>query len=1313
MNRAYRVIYSKARQAFMVVNEVANASHKKARSTKALVTAVACTLMAMGAQVANADEQKDYDHTYTNQSVTITNTDNTNKLLNAIFNGGTVTINEDVAIQNEGYNNSTFIQAHPTTGSITFNGTTLNNKGGTLYGNWLTFKDTTATIVGKEVTSSMGGYGKVTIDTSKIDLGKNGLIWAGKAADGTGLYRNFDVVNSTITMHGDVDTPQQTDTTTPSYKPKSSSRAVLFGSFYKNNTNPDLSITDPSKLGNKLVLTNSVIDVTGAAGLNFLYGEVDRTSSINVASGGDLIISSYSGDGQGTSKMTGSTFTVKGTLNNKGKLANEVDNLIIDGGVFDNTSGSFVSNVITVDGEVTNAMVTVQNGGKIITKANLGSSGSGWVFNPKGGLTLASGGQLVLTTLNSNEDASLNQGTGTNVKDQFLVQFPLILDGGTFVMQDGSAVTKMKIGSQKSIEAGAKPTLTVKSGDYSLDNLNFSNDSGCTVAINGGSLTLKKLNMSATAGSVTITGGKLTVTDSAQGNNSNQNLILAGGTFATNSKVIMSSGASASGSSSDRLWQFDTSGNSFWTTNTKKTSGYVDLIDITGYYTLGDLKAAQTALDSGAKVQVTFSKGTLKVNGDLTSSAVDGVAVVGHEVQVSGSSASFSGANTTVGSLNFSSGSGTATIDTSSGNLTLSGESGNGNVFGGNMKSVTVSGNLTLGIAGAAGQTKVNTDTLSAQTLTVNGTVSGNTIKITGSGSTITSGASLSATSIDGGSSGLAVSGTLSANTVAGTVNVQSGGNVYLSSGLTGASITGTLQTGTAATTQVQSRMARDVLASTDTMQAGDGINSLVSTNRYAQSILAQSTLSNAFNGRDVLYVDNLIKVDSTAQLNIGVSTVQPLDAATNAITIGRTGVLVVDASKLSSTAPIIDGNVYASASGAQVRLLNATGLGTYALANSVTLNNGESTIETDNLFVKGTLNSTSSGASVTLAFNDSAVSNKALQSQMSSAMNDRRNGAVLLAVGQSDTYVDTQTQQLNALGEKAVSQYLATPVVAGTYNAALDAASTLSNALYLHSAEAGKNAALWANVLASSNSADTLFGDSGYESDVFGGVLGLEGTMPCGAHFGLAISAGSSDANSVNAVNAFTSTGDFLGVSAYASHALVNNTVLVSADFSYLWLQNDIAGYVAGASVAEKVNSSVKTLGVRGDWLAYQGLVDVTPHVAIRYVGVDMDSYRSIESENANLFQIPVGVKLSKTFTSPSGVQLMPTFDFTATPKFGDTKINTALGDTRIDNSQFNTAIGLSGTFDAYTFNLSYQYGFGAGERADNVFNASIRYTF
>lgn len=497
------------------------------------------------------------------------------------------------------------------------------------------------------------------------------------------------------------------------------------------------------------------------------------------------------------------------------------------------------------------------------------------------------------------------------------------------------------------------------------------------------------------------------------------------------------------------------------------------------------------------------------------------------------------------------------------------------------------------------------------------------------------------------------------------------------------------------------------------------GSDSYLTTNLSAEAErrldAALVSLGDKFNEETdaVAYVDHTIDVGDEGVLNFG--SVQNKNDK-NAVKLASNAVVIVDAGKFVNTGDVVFGaNVTLGSDGqgnhARVVLDNLLSKGTIQFGESVS--EGTGFYSDTNLFLG--VSSVADGK-LTIDFNRAAVEgNDELANALDQVLEqggNRANQEVINAIGQNDAFLNKAGTSLNDRGVQATKEYLATPVTAGTYNMAYDSAELISNALIQHNLNSKQGLGVWADVFYGSNETDTLYGNSGYSSDIYGGMIGVDYGFGEGARVGAALSIGSGDGDSEGSVSKYSTDSDFWGLSVYAGKDVGGLTF--TADMSYLWLDNDISGSVAGASASESLDSTVFTIGARADWKAYEGdVMQVVPHVGVRWAQIDVDDYRGLSMDKMNVFEMPIGVTVKGNIATASGWTVTPAIDFTAAPQIGDTEVETIVGDVDVIDNVYNASIGVSAGNDAMRFGLSYKYGFGNDGRSNNTFNLKASYLF
>ena len=922
-------------------------------------------------------------------------------------------------------------------------------------------------------------------------------------------------------------------------------------------------------------------------------------------------------------------------------------------------------------------------------------SASIWkVDNTFTSVTVEEDGIFNITKLNSRVDGETIDLEKGIKGDRLLIarNQSITLNGGQLWAEGAAFTGTMKIGS-----AGQQSgTLTVKTGDYSFDSVQVYKNGA--LAVNGGTLTINDLDTK--LGETTVSGGTLTV---------NGDLTLgASGSLTLSSGELKTTAAN--------LFEKTASGDVTWSsgaTGIASNGGTVTVTDAQKL-TLTEVKQAHDTY-SGivfGDVTVVTKEGDTTKPADVTFDQLSGVgmALANNTVTVTSSADNTQTATAAVGAetigvaaLKLDSKVETLSLTGTSGTVVIGGNGGNVLVGVNSVRTMTVEGTLQLG-RDASSVGVVNADALSVGKLQVKGDATVGALTITGtSGSEVTADAALTAKEFTSGA--LAVTGTFAADKIA------SGASVTVND--SGVAVLGSLVEGSVTAETAVRRLAVRSLTP-EQLTKIDG-KKYVSTNANVKTILQNSVfaqdLANSPTIKSVLYIDDTIDVGTAGKVTLGNGT-----EAAKTVTVGAGAAAVVDVSKFIGTDKVVvKGNIVG---GGELALINATTLGSFTLADGEVAGVLEhrDAFKIDNNFISSLY--TAADKTITLTVNEGFVGAD-LSDAVTTALGNSKNGEVLRAIGESEAFVDvdvdvsTNAKTLNDLGKAATEEYLALPVTAGTYNVAYDAAEQVTGAIQRHNTAAYQGTGVWADVYYSSNAGKEIYGGQGYSADIYGGVIGVDYTAACGAKMGAALTVGTGDADSEKSVSKFGNDADFYGLSVYAGKNVGDTSLYVSADASYLWLDNDITGNVAGASAAESIDSSVFTIGLRADWAAYAGdVMSVTPHVGIRYTNIDVDSYRGLDTGAMDVVEMPVGVKVAGNFET-AGWKVTPAVDFTVVPQVGDKQVDTVVGAVDVIDNLYNTTLGVSAEYGNFTFGLNYRYGFGNNDRKNNSVNANVRYMF
>lgn len=892
---------------------------------------------------------------------------------------------------------------------------------------------------------------------------------------------------------------------------------------------------------------------------------------------------------------------------------------------------------------------------------------------------------------------------GVTPHDTLLLAFDSVynLNGGELWVAGSNYQDKLKVGT-----AATSGTLNIASGSYTYSTLEV-----------------------AKKGTVNVQGGELNVTDLAfsAGKENNEGKVTVENGGSLNINGSLTAGGAANGAlTNDGILKLDyknfftpEDGAENWTKNDDNINlvngtGVLDLTGITGSYTLEDLQKVQGLFGDG--MQVSLSGGTLDLKGKpLTADKASGF-YLADQVGQAGEDGSFTVTDeTTVGSVNFGNAKSASVSGASSDKLlTIEGNGADVFVFDPESKvdAVKVT-DVQLG-SSASSSGNVNVETLEVSgTLNVMGNYTAQNILLNAdANATVTGGLDVETlsgegtTTVDAGvlKVGLIESDvtlTKDATLVLGTVPPQ---NPNARADVDQPQVNGKVIIGGAS--------GNDNILTTN-HAAGEALRGAINDGKFGED-------TEAFNG---FYVDKTVSVGDTGYIEIGL-----VNRRDKGIAVGSDVVTVVNMDAFSSGDVVFQAeNVVFNDKGTGVLAnLYSTKTLTWVDGKLEARGNTEAVFKSSNAFLDVRFKpvaadpeaGTSERTDLVVSINDDVTTDADLRGALGSVLAEganRDNQKVLAAIGSSSSgFVvgEGNNQKLTNDGVRATKEYLVAPVTAGTYNMAYDSMELISNALIQRNLDAKKGLGVWADVFYGSNESDSLYGDSGYSSDIYGGMLGVDFGFGEGARVGAALSIGSGDGDSEGSVSKYSTDSDFWGLSVYAGKDFGGLTF--TGDMSYLWLDNDIGGSVAGASASESLDSTVFSLGVRADWKAYEGKVlQVVPHAGVRWASIDVDDYRGLSMDKMNVIEMPIGVTVKGVFETASGWQVAPEIDFTAAPQIGDTEVETIIGDVDVIDNVYNASIGVNAGTDAVRFGLSYKYGFGNDGRSNNTFNLKASYLF
>lgn len=926
-------------------------------------------------------------------------------------------------------------------------------------------------------------------------------------------------------------------------------------------------------------------------------------------------------------------------------------------------------------------------------------------------------------------------------KDQLLIKSAdYTLNGGKLYAAGENFVGNLKIGTNSE-----KGTLTITKGDYKYENVRLGNSTktagASTLTVEGGSLTVTGL-LDLRYGQTTVDGGKLALEGEYLTGKNVGTLAVKSGTFATTGANLfdeVKSEAKAGETTyelSDLLKKGDFQ------------SGVIEVTDKGLELSKADVIAASGMLkDAGIGSDLVFSDVTFT---DEELVFDDALGLNGKGQVIKADKGADEKGVTTLNITDTTAAVGQLVVDNKTTSITVAkeGESGSigvlqltGTAEGGNViaggkdgKVATLDAN-TLKLGWDESSTGVvNVDEVKVQNLEVVGQFKATNVVVENNGG-IDEHGSLTLDKLSGtGTFGVSQAATLDVHRIEIETNLEQGATLVIGDRLDVPSAEGV-----AILAEDDDKKLAQIA---ETVRVGGGtedapiVDAIGTTNPNGRNLLTAFAGDEYDATKNVgLYVDNTIAVDRDAtDAKLFVGSIDENGKPNGSISLGSNAVVVIDVDAFSADKAVFDAEQLIVNADSKVLLKGADRIGSVKLVENGTTTEDNTGLRLQTVLAKNDTNAwlnyeveqvqveqgegqtATTDVNLNVVFDKEATKDENLNVFAEKVLTTGSESiGVVNAIGTA--YFDETTKKLSAVGEEALDEYMALPAVAGTYNAAYDAAEQVWNTVAAHNIDrtAGKTNGVWADVFYSANEAGDMYGNGyGYEADVYGGVLGYDYTAACGGKIGAALTIGTSDVDAKgDFVGDYGNDADFWGLSIYASKDITEK-MIVSADITYLSLDNDIKGSVAGASVAESIDSSVISVGLRADWKAYESSAfEIVPHAGIRYAQIDVDDYREMDGESLDVLEMPVGVAFNGKFEA-AGMKFVPTLDFTVVPQIGDTEVHPLNGDTlNVLNNTYNTTLGISAEYGDFTFGVAAKYGFGTDDRSNAGVKINATYAF
>ena len=1316
MNKSFKVVFSKARGALMVVNELT--SSVQAKGTKTVIAGAVASLVAGGAIA----EEINYNQTSGNSGYSATTTNplqmefNSDDVLNMMITGkadtrayGLLATGEKSVYTNKGTINLNLATGENATQAYRVKGMMADNNGTAVNAGTINVTNAYGMTVGSTGKNTITNTGTIDVKSGvAMEVAPTGIQGSGQegtnavatnegkikvAAGSTGVLMSG--TGNTFTNKGTLDA--------------TGAEAVhLQQETGKTATNNKLVFESGSKTNGLIYVGNNVTNTTieFAKGADF-SGRIEVRSANNGVSGTSIIASGQTFSDQQTGAIkfydgTNSSITltnvnfIDNTSFYGGAVYSYAEKFVQNGGAYhgnkavDNESGPNAEGKVE-DGAFGGALMLKGNYNVILTDVdfakNSASAANGMAY---GGAICAD-----FSTGNNGEEAgstdltlnitqnmtyagnTVSSGSTGKVFDTYGYHVPTAAAGGFLFLDRGASAAF-------NVDSGA--TLTIGSSVTTDDTDSIASSIPNDAKTNGGKHALVKKegagelvinsNLDKYYGTVQVNGGQMTV--NSEWNIKNEVTIAEGGTLALSSFATIAADKSRNQNASG-----DAIGGSITVSGTLQTSSAQ--IFKTGLNAEGTNTAAEALLgkdvtfNAGSTLALTdalfnldYAKsadelltnakvtmlGDLYNKGTVNEATLEDLEQVGETVEMPNVIVKSEDKNIQIGG-------------------TLEGQEGKTTTL--REESLSV-GSIDLGIA---------------TTVTVAG---GETLTLAGNGKTIVSSEADDGAKVVVEEGTLALGGTVSNGGTVESVEVQQKGNVtvvgdatYTIDELVGS---GNVYVGTDA--QAGDVVINDISEMTGMIFADPETASSASETSggsvagFSDATMAVKTY--LVSGRNALWATDATKAEGVDAFNKiglaqGLAWGEDVTAALyvgKTLQLGTTGSVLVDGSmtsenvtaRVNGTATvnnkgmlivnqnvgeaIVGGNVVL-AEGSYLGVVNSA-VGEFKLASGTVTDNGTEVV-TDNPFIQGSLNAA-----------DKTVVNKL----------DAESGLGAIA-----------STGVQAMARRA--DFVMTETVANR--------TSLDQPMH-----AGVN--LWADVSGERYEADKLDNNGSFRADAAYATFGGDVEVLEGLTAGLALQYG--DASLRSDVSGIKNDITNYGLTAYAGKSF--GAAKVVGELAWLKSENDITAHQTALN--QKLDANIYSAGVRAQYELAAGSFKFVPSIGLRVSRLETDDMTvgSIKVDEGDLtyVQMPISLRISGYEADAAGWTLAPSFKVAYVPTFGDKEVK-VLGYSQdvLDMSPVQADFGLRAVNGNLMFNVDMMLGGGEAGTSSIGGKVGVKYAF
>ena len=328
---------------------------------------------------------------------------------------------------------------------------------------------------------------------------------------------------------------------------------------------------------------------------------------------------------------------------------------------------------------------------------------------------------------------------------------------------------------------------------------------------------------------------------------------------------------------------------------------------------------------------------------------------------------------------------------------------------------------------------------------------------------------------------------------------------------------------------------------------------------------------------------------------------------------------------------------------------------------------------------------------------------------------------------GQDGSAIDAAAN-LAVFGGAAQTALMASQTTTDVISARMGVGNVNSALMY---ADNASGAGIWLAPVYRNHDSDSFDAngvDYGADIDLTGVAFGADFTTDEGLRFGAMFNIGTGDADGQGAASAVSNDFDYYALGLYAGASFDKFSLV--GDLTYAQSSNDIGMNSIIGKMDADTDVSALSFGLTGQYEFTTEVLDILPHVGVRFTQLEMDSYdvkvggdavAASDSDTMNIVSIPVGVTFAKEIAAGEWY-VKPALDLAVTMNTGDNELDTdtsfgpmsmePVSAEVIDDVTYSVGLGLSARYNALSLGLGVNYV--GSDNADELgVNGMARYSF